>query len=165
MFTPMRRSRQELPKEECEQILREGTSGVLAVLDGDGYPYAVPLSYVYADGKIIFHGATTGHKVEAIRHHDKASFCVIARDTIVPEEYTTCYQSVIAFGTIRIVEDDDTKRKYAELIGKKYAPRESDEHLDKTIRNSWKALGIMELTIAHMTGKEGRKLAEQRHHI
>lgn len=164
MFAPMRRSRQELPEQECWDILNTCTSGVLAVLDTDDYPYAVPLSYVCTDGKIIFHGAVSGHKIEAIRHHGKASFCVTAQDRIISEKYTTAYCSVIAFGTIRVVEDDAEKQKYIELLGKKYAPNDSSEHLQEVIRNTWNALAIMELSISHLTGKEGSVLAAARHH-
>lgn len=162
MFRPMRRTRQELPKDEWEAILRNGTSGVLAVLDRDGYPYAVPLSYFYADGKLIFHGATTGHKIDAIRHHDKASFCVIAQDDVVPLAYTTNYRSVIAFGTIHIIDDEDEKRRTVELLMKKYAPHDTADHRNAEIASAWKALCMMELDITHVTGKESRLLAAKR---
>lgn len=79
MFRQMRRKRQELPREECLEILREGTSGVLALLGDGGYPYAVPLSYVYDGGKIYFHSARAGHKLDALRGCDRASFCVIGQ--------------------------------------------------------------------------------------
>ena len=72
-FRKMRRSRQQLSKSECEAILSMATSGTLALLGDNGYPYAVPISYVYTDGKLYFHSATTGHKVEAIRQCDKAA--------------------------------------------------------------------------------------------
>ena len=85
-FREMRRCKQALERTVVEDILRRGSSGVLAVLGDDAYPYAVPLSYVYADGKLYFHGAKEGHKIDAIRQHAKASFCVIDRDAVVPEE-------------------------------------------------------------------------------
>ena len=98
MFRPMRRFKQALSPEECRAVLERGTSGVLALSGDGGWPYAVPLSYVYADGKIYFHSAKSGHKVDAIRSCPRASFCVIDQDHIVPEEYTTYFRSVIAFG-------------------------------------------------------------------
>lgn len=67
-FRPMRRNRQQLSREECERILGCCTSGVLALTGDGGYPYAVPLSYVYADGAVIFHSAQQGHKIDAIKH-------------------------------------------------------------------------------------------------
>ena len=89
IFRPMRRKKQALSRQECEAVLKRGSSGVLALLGDGGYPYAVPLSYVYEDGRIYFHCARTGHKLDAIRKEEKASFCVIDQDRIVPEKFTT----------------------------------------------------------------------------
>ena len=100
MFPKMRRSKQALSPEEMESILLGGTSGVLALQGEGGYPYAVPLSYVYTGGRFYFHCARAGHKIDAVRHSPKASFCVIGQDQVVPEEYTTYYRSVIAFGAV-----------------------------------------------------------------
>ncbi len=86
MFREMRRSRQALPQEECTSILDRGTHGVLALAGDDDYPYAVPISYVYADGKLFFHCAKTGHKLDAIARCAKASFCVVDQDQVAPLE-------------------------------------------------------------------------------
>lgn len=100
MFRDLRRIGQELSLEESIDILIKGTSGVLALLGDNDYPYAVPISYAYDNSKLYFHGAKSGHKIDAIKKHDKASFCVIAQDKIRPEEYTTYFRSVIVFGKI-----------------------------------------------------------------
>ena len=78
MFREMRRKKQALRPEDCARILAQGTSGVLALLGDDGYPYAVPLSYVYHEGRVYFHSAMAGHKLDALRRCPKASFCVAA---------------------------------------------------------------------------------------
>ena len=88
MFRGMRRKRQLLSKKDSIAVLEKGTSGVLSLLGDNGYPYGVPISYVYADNKIFFHSAKDGHKIDAIRACEKASFCVIDQDKVVPEEYT-----------------------------------------------------------------------------
>ena len=75
MFREMRRKKQILTPEKSIEILKKGTSGVLALSGDDGYPYAVPLSYVYENSMLYFHGAKEGHKIDAIRTCDKASFC------------------------------------------------------------------------------------------
>ena len=89
MFREMRRKKQQLSTKECVEILRKRTSGVLAVFGEDGYPYAVPISYVYEDGKIYFHSAKAGHKIDAIQQNSKVSFCIIDQDQVVPEKYTS----------------------------------------------------------------------------
>ena len=108
-FREMRRKRQQLSEEESIAILQKATAGTLALLGDNDYPYAVPISYVYADGRLYFHSALSGHKVDAIRKCDKASFCVIEQDEVHPEKYTTFFRSVIAFGRIHIIEDEAEK--------------------------------------------------------
>ena len=115
-FREMRRKRQQLSEEESISILRKSTAGTLALLGDIDYPYAVPISYVYHEGKLFFHSALTGHKVDAIRKCDKASFCVIERDDVQPEKYTTFFRSVIAFGRIHIIEDETEKLETARHV-------------------------------------------------
>lgn len=162
MFREMRRKKQALPPEECAAVLRRGTSGVLA-LEGDcGYPYAVPISYVYDGEKLYFHSARTGHKLDAIRHNPKASFCVIDQDQVVPEEYTTYFRSVVVFGRMRVLEDEQEKRDAIEKLAIKYAPKDSPENRRRAIDREWEPLCMLEMTVEHLSGKEGRELAKAR---
>ena len=162
MFRSMRRSRQELGQKACEDILNRGTSGVLAVLGDEDYPYAVPLSYYYEEGKVYFHCAKSGHKLDAIRKSPKASFCVIDQDQVIPERYTTHFRSVIVFGTVRILEGDTEKRAAVEKLADKYAPEASSDYRDKYIEKEWAPLCMLEMTVKHMTGKEAIELVKER---
>ncbi len=159
MFRAMRRKRQQLSEAECRTVLERGTSGVLALSGDDGYPYAVPLSYVYTGGKLFFHSAKNGHKIDAIKRSGRASFCVIDQDQIVPEEYTTYFRSVIAFGTVRILEDDNEKLEAVRRLALKYAPDDSEENRKRAIEREWKPLCMLEMKIEYMTGKEAIELA------
>ncbi len=159
MFREMRRKNQLLSLEETISILEQETSGTLAVLGDDGYPYAVPLSYVYEDSKIYFHCAKTGHKMEAIINNDKVSFCIIAQDQIIPEEYTTYYRSVIVFGKARLLENEE-KRHAVELLAKKYSP-EDEAGRAKEIEESFNRVVMVEITIEHMTGKAALELVKK----
>ena len=158
MFPEMRRKRQQLSREEAEAVLTRGTSGVLAVAGADGYPYAVPLSYVYQNGKLWFHCAKSGHKLDAIRREDKASFCVIDQDQVAPEEYTTYFRSAIAFGRVRILEDAGEIQAAIDLLARRYAPGDSREHRQAAIRREAGAMYMLELTVEHLTGKEAKEL-------
>ena len=162
MFREMRRKRQLLSQEDTRKILYQGTSGVLAVSGDDGYPYAVPLSYVYDGEKIYFHSAKNGHKLDAIVKNPKASFCVIDKDNIVPDEYTTYFRSVIVFGTIHILHDGAEKREAIEKLARKYAPADTEENRQKTIERDWKPLCMLEMTPEHISGKEAIELVKQR---
>ena len=161
IFREMRQKKQELSRQEIADILHKGTSGVLALLGDNDYPYAVPISYVYDDGKIYFHGAKNGHKIDAIQRTAKASFCVIDKDLVVPEEYTTYFRSVIVFGTIRILHDEAEKREAIEKLAVKYAPDDTEENRNKAIEREWNPLCVLEMTPEHITGKEAIELVRQ----
>jgi len=160
MFRKMRRIKQELSNEACIQVLNKGTSGVLAVYGENGYPYAVPLSYIYDNSKIYFHCALSGHKLDAIKSNSKVSFCVIDQDEIIPEEYTTYFRSVIAFGTAKILEDESEKRQALEILAAKYSPEQVQGRIDE-INKAISRVCMIELSIDHMTGKEAIELVKQ----
>ena len=158
MFREMRRKRQALTQAQCQAILEQGSCGVLALSGDDGYPYAVPLSYLYHQGKLYFHCAKSGHKLDALRREPKASFCVVAQDQVAPLEYTTLYRSVIVFGRLRELEDDGEKRAAIEALALKYAPRDTPAHREEAIRRDWGPLCVLELTPEHVSGKQGKDL-------
>ena len=160
-FRPMRRDRQQLSREECERILGRCTSGVLALVGDGGYPYAVPLSYVYADGAIIFHSAVQGHKVDAIKRDCRCSFCVIEQDEIRPAEFTTYFKSVIAFGRIHILEDAAEKVQALRLLGRRYPPN-AEPGLQHEIDKSLDHVLLLRLDIEHLSGKEAIELTRAR---
>ena len=172
-FREMRRKRQQLAEEESIAILEKATAGTLALLGDNDYPYAVPISYVYHDGKLYFHSALAGHKVDAIRKCDKASFCVIEQDDVQPEKYTTFFRSVIAFGRIRIIEDEGgthdvdnivggyhEKLEVARMLGNRYNPNQ-DEALQKEIESGLSRMLAIRFDIEHLTGKEAIELVRQ----
>lgn len=160
MFREMRRKKQLLSDNECLEILNNGTSGVLALLGDNEYPYAVPISYVYDNSKIYFHCAKIGHKIDAIRKHDKASFCVIGQDEIYPEKYATYYKSVIVFGKIRLLEDENEIIQAIERLAIRYHPKDDESNRNRVIAKELDGLCIVELSVEHMTGKEGLKIAK-----
>ena len=159
----MRRNRQQLSREECERILGRCTSGVLALTGDGGYPYAVPLSYVYADGAIIFHSAVEGHKVDAIKRDNRCSFCVIEQDEIKPAEFTTYFRSVIAFGRIHILETADEKVQALRLLGRRYSPGD-EPGLQHEIDKSLDHVLLLRLNIDHLSGKQAIELLQSRQH-
>ena len=156
----MRRKRQQLSEEESIEILRKATAGTLALLGDGGYPYAVPISYVFADGKLYFHSALSGHKIDAIRNCNKASFCVIDKDDVQPAKYTTFFRSVIAFGRIHIIEDGQEKLETARLLGDRYNPNQ-EEALQKELEKGLSRMLMIRLDIEHLTGKQAIELIKQ----
>ena len=161
MFRPMRRTAQQLTRQQCLDILAAATHGVLAVHGDEGYPYAVPLSYVLHDEKIYIHCAMSGHKLDAMKMNKKVSFCVVAQDEIVPETYSTDYISVIVFGRARIMDDPAEKRAAIERLAVRYAPNEPTSHMNAEIEESAGHMAMVEITIEHMTGKQSLRMAKE----
>ncbi|MBS7131320.1 MAG: pyridoxamine 5'-phosphate oxidase family protein [Clostridium sp.] len=147
MFREMRRKKQELSYEECISVLNKCTSGVLAVEGDDSYPYTVPLSYSIKGDELYFHCAKIGHKLDSIARNNKVSFCVIDKDEIIPEKFTTHYRSVIVFGKAKIVED---------LVEKYSKGFEKEGALE--IEKALKATNLVKIKIEHVTGKVAKEL-------
>ncbi len=154
-FRPMRRVRQQLSDRETEAILQKGVTGILAVNGDGGYPYAVPVNYVWKDGKIYFHGARAGHKFDAMARDGKVCFCVIGRDEILPEKLTDAYRSAVVFGRVRPLEGRElTDAAYA--LGMKYYPQ--PEAVKAEIEKDMPRLACFEITPEHITGKQAKEL-------
>jgi len=154
MFREMRRKDRRMDEAACLDILGKGTTGVLAVHGDDGYPYAIPLNYIYEDGKIYFHAAKAGHKIDAITRDSKVSFCVVGMERTVPEKFTTDFKSVVVFGRAAIVEDEIEKREAIKKLADRFSPDEPHENRDAEIARGWKSFVMIRIDIVHMTGKQ-----------
>lgn len=151
MFRNMRRQGQKLSKEECEEILINQPRGVLALLGDYDYPYAVPMSHVYAEGKIYFHGAKKGHKNDSVRNYSKCSYCVLNEGVKAPDSWWYTFKSVIVFGKIRILADNAEKIEALTHLGDKFFPTH-EETVDE-INRLLEKTEVYEITVEHMDGK------------
>ena len=158
MFREMRRKKQLLSAEDTRAVMDRCTAGTLACMGDEGFPYSVPLSYIYHNDKIYFHSAKAGHKVDAIMKEPKVSFSVIDEDTIVSAEYTSYFRSVIAFGQARIVEGDEWVEGFKALV-EKYSGDQPEEAKLKEIMGCKESL-IIAIDIEHITGKEALEYAK-----
>lgn len=162
-FRTMRRKRQMLSQEESLEILNRTTSGVLSVMGDGDYPYGVPISYVYADGCLYFHSALNGHKIDAIRNCDKASFAVIDQDDIKPAEFTTYFRSVICFGKVSIIDDEAEKLRTIRLLSERYNPGD-EAGFQREVDKDFSRMCMICFKIEHMTGKEAIELKVGKQH-
>lgn len=155
MLHRMRRFKQQLSTEDAASILDSGTNGVLSLVDADGRPYGVPLSYVYDGCHIYFHSAVSGHKIDCIKANSACSFCVVAQDHIVPEEFTTYFRSVIVEGRLKILTDMDEIREGLLLLSGKYSPGvDPTDEIAKGLNH----VIVLRLDIENITGKESIEL-------
>ena len=155
MFREMRRKNQLLPPAMTEEILRRGSHGTLAVLGDGGYPYVVPLSYVYHGGKLYFHCAKSGHKLDALRACDKACFTVIDEPQQEAGDWWYHVRSVICFGRAHVIEDEQEKDRRLRQLGQKYFPDGYNMESDLQ-RNAGHAL-VLAFRIEHCSGKRVRE--------
>jgi nitroimidazol reductase NimA-like FMN-containing flavoprotein (pyridoxamine 5'-phosphate oxidase superfamily) len=152
MFKEMRRKDKQISKEAAEALLMSGLYGILATADGDCMPYALPISYVYLDGHIYFHCAKKGHKLDNINANSKVSFCVIGDTKVLPDKFSTTFQSTVIFGRAQIVENTDEKYKVLFALIDKYSSeykKEGKEYIEKAAS----ATTVVRIDIEHITGK------------
>ena len=155
MFREMRRAKQALSAEACEAILATAPRGVLALAGEDGYPYGVPLDFVYHDGALFFHVAREGHKLDAIAACDKACFTVLAEPVPEPDDWWYHVESVIAFGRMSRVDEPQAKRAALVALGSKYFP--TAEMLEDEISQGFERVVVLRMDIDHLTGKHVRE--------
>lgn len=151
MFRGMRRFKQQISNEDCIRLLKTEPRGVLSVFGEDGYPYGIPMNFVYHEGRLYFHCAAEGHKIDAIKNNNRVSFCVLDKGYRREGEWALNINSVVIFGTISFVVDKDRKIETLRLLGNKYDP--SPEHVEREIEKYIDRVCMLELQIDHMTGK------------
>lgn len=151
MFREMKRAEKQATEQEARGILEAGEYGVLSTVGEDGYPYGIPLNYVFCNGKIIFHCALDGHKLENIAHNEKVSFCVIGHAEVIPEKFSTHFKSAIAFGRARELDGAEKEAGLRALV-EKFSP----EHLSagkKYIQNAHGKTKVVAIDVEHLTAK------------
>ncbi len=153
MFREMRRFKQQIPNEECVEVLKSTKRGVLSLTGDDGYPYGLPIDHWYCeeDGNIYFHGAKEGHKIDAIKQSDKASFCTYDEGYRREGEWALNIRSVIVFGRISLVEDEDLARKICTELTRKFT--DDEEYLQHELTHAFPRVQCLRLVPEHITGK------------
>ena len=151
MFREMRKKNRQLTTEEARAILEKCPWGTLSTIGEDGWPYGVPVNYVVEDNEIYIHCAKTGHKLDNIRHNDKACFTAVSRANVLSAEFSTDYESVVAFGRAAFVDDSEARRAL-QLIIAKYSP-EFKTAGDAMVQQMADVTQVIRIDVEHITGK------------
>lgn len=154
MFRPLRRKSRALPHEAAKELLKNGRRAVLAVNGDEGYPFALPINYLYdeAAGRIFFHGAKSGHKVDALNRSNKVCFIVYGNEHHKEGEWAPYVQSTVVFGRCRLVDDPATTAERVRELALKYYP--SIEEVDAVMSKEIAGVQLFEIEIEHLTGKQ-----------
>lgn len=151
MFKQMRRKERQIEIIEAEEILKNGEYGVLSTNGENGYSYGTPLSYVYFNNSVYFHCALEGQKLENINYNNKVSFCVVGKTCVIPEKFSTKYESTILFGEANEVFGEEKNEALIEIL-KKYSP----DFIDKGklyIKNAGDKTKVIKININKISGK------------
>lgn len=153
MFRKMRRFKQQISNEECVAVLKTETRGVLSVLGEDGYPYGIPMNHWYseADGKLYFHGAKEGHKIDAIQKCEKVCYTVFDKGYRKDGEWSLNVNSVVVFGKISLVTDKEKTKEICTALCRKFT--DDEVYLERELKNALQRVQCLELTPEHITGK------------
>ena len=157
MFRPIRKKKNELSTEDTKQILREARRGVLAVNGEDGYPYAIPINFIYDEtaGRIYFHSSRTGYKLDAIKVCDKVCFTAYGTEIVREEAWAPYMRSAVVFGRCRLLESTPETMALLKRFAMKYYPDEA--LVDQAILEGGRAVRMCEIEIEHLSGKEGQE--------
>lgn len=150
----IRRKDRVLDELRAKELLAEGEYGFLAMVNADGGGYGVPLSYAVAEGEeaIYFHCAPEGHKLINLDVDNRVTFTVVGHTQVIPGQFTTAYECVMAFGRIeRRLPETDRLRALRLLVAKYSAGFE--EIAEKYIKGSFARTEILKLNVEHISAK------------
>jgi nitroimidazol reductase NimA-like FMN-containing flavoprotein (pyridoxamine 5'-phosphate oxidase superfamily) len=143
-----------MSRETAAELLAKGEYGFLATVGADGQPYGVPLNYVFKDNRLYFHCAPEGHKLDNLRTNGQVSFCVVGRTRVLPDRFTTEYESALAFGTASVVQGSERQEALMSLL-EKYSPDFLEEGKRFIVKYDDKVT-IVRIDIKHLSGKARR---------
>ena len=156
IFRKMRRSEKATDIAKAEELLRSKDIGVLSVCGDDGYPYGVPINYVYDEGKIYFHSTSAeSHKIDAIRKNEKVSFTIVTEYELIPEKLDTMYTSVVVFGRARVINSKEETKEALRLLLAGLSPSLVGS-TEKIYKGSEEKFVMVEISVEHISGKIGR---------
>lgn len=152
-FRQMRRKAQQLGDAEAVEILKNAKRGVLSVTGDDGWPYGVWLNPYYDDatGRLYFHGAKEGHKIDALRRDARAAFTVIDEGVRDAGGWAFTFRSVVVFGRVVFVEDQAAALDVCRRLARRFNPSEAD--IEDEIRRAGAHVRVFALVPEHITAK------------
>lgn len=157
MEEQMRRAAQALPAQKAFLLLEEGKEGVLSLCN-DNIPYGVPMNYILKNRTLYFHCAAQGKKMRMLEYNPQVCFTVVVTDEVVPEKFTTAYQSVVVSGSIEKIECRKEKVEILYQLCKKYCPGVSEDQIYQKVEQGADATAVLVLPIRHISAKQGKEL-------
>lgn len=152
---PIRRRDRALDEAQALAILEKAEWGVLATVDADGWPYAVPMNHALVEGALLLHSAREGHKLQNLRVNTRVSYCVVTQADTLPLELATRYESVIAFGRARLLMDEGERLAALQALGARFAPDHPEAVAREIAKDAFRT-AVLRISIERVTGKARR---------
>jgi uncharacterized protein len=153
MFRKMRRFKQEVSNEKCIEVLKQQPRGVLSLTLENGYPYGIPMNHWYDEetGHLYFHGAKEGQKIDSLSFNNKVSYCVMDEGYREGNDWPLHIHSIIVFGQIHMIEDEELKKKICTNLCRKFT--NDEEYIEKELDADLNCVLCLELIPDYMSGK------------
>jgi len=154
----IRRADRAMSAQRMLDMLARGYSGRLATVSEDGFPYCIPLLYLWIDGEVYLHTTgARGHLRANVEQEPRVCFELDEQDGVFDYGRFECdsglaYRSICLFGRIRIVEDRKIKQRFCEALMVKYGKPETQR--PKGFFPRLDAITVYAITVERMTGKE-----------
>ncbi len=138
------------------ELLSTSLVGRLGTSGQDGYPRIKPLNFVYLEGRIYFHSAREGEKMEDIKRDSRICFevdlpIIYVKSSGIPCKADYLYRSVMIKGRARIVNDREERLRALEGLMKKYQPQGGYGAFPE---DKLALTAVVRIDIEEMTGKE-----------
>ncbi|MBF7066500.1 pyridoxamine 5'-phosphate oxidase family protein [Aliarcobacter butzleri] len=117
-----------LTKEQIDELLLKAEVVRLGTISEDGFPYVLPMHFVYFDNKIYMHGLPKGKKIDNIKFNSNVCFEVDEMIGLLyegvenPCDVNTEFNSVIVEGKASLVSEFDEKYQALSQIVAKFTP-------------------------------------------
>ncbi len=152
----VRRQDRLMDEERAKEILNTSEFGILSMIDNEGLPYAVPINFIWDNESSIYvHCAMEGKKLKALEHNPNISFCVVGNVHLIPNKFTTEYESVILRGKANINLTDEEKGKAINMILQRFSPNDLEVGM-KYAAKSFPRTKIIRLDFTEFSGKRKR---------
>ncbi|MBP2030409.1 nitroimidazol reductase NimA-like FMN-containing flavoprotein (pyridoxamine 5'-phosphate oxidase superfamily) [Methanohalophilus levihalophilus] len=149
----VRRQDRLLAEQAARKLLAHAEYGVLSMKSEKQGAYGVPINYAW-DGKkaIYLHCAPEGQKIDCIKLCDDVSFCIVGKTKVIPDKFTTEYESIVLECKASLGLQSDERMKALELLLEKYSPEDKETGMEY-VNKSFHRTEIMKLDIVKWSGK------------
>lgn len=152
---PPGRPERALTGEQALELIAGTAHCVLASADAAGVPYAVPVTPVFANGALYFHGTAkpSSRRSANLRMNPEVSLCFIGKAKTLPEQYSVDYASAVVAGRALLVTDEAERLRAMRALLARHAPGNDPEKDRQYLESGLQFAQVWKIEIESVTGK------------